>query len=178
MRAPAPTRALGGCAAQYINRSLLALGKVIAALAGDGGARGGRGARGARAQHVPYRDSKLTRLLQNSLGGNARTCLVACVSPSSYNAAESLSTARFAAAAARIVNAPVANEEPRPAALRALIAAAQVCACVHVRVHAAAAGRVPAFGAAARGDRAGLTRASSCVHARLTLTPRRPGSGY
>ena len=49
----------------------------------------------SKADHVPYRDSKLTRLLQNSLGGNSRTALIVCVSPSTWNAQETLSTLRF-----------------------------------------------------------------------------------
>jgi hypothetical protein len=57
-----------------------------------------------RTRHVPYRDSRLTYLLQDSLGGNARTCLVAAVSPAGANAAETLSTLRFADQAKRIRN--------------------------------------------------------------------------
>jgi kinesin family protein 5 len=63
--------------AKTINKSLLALGNVIFALSA---------AKGTRAPHVPYRDSKLTRLLQNCLGGNSRTTLVINCSPSSFNA--------------------------------------------------------------------------------------------
>ena len=54
-----------------INSGLLALGNVISAL----------GDESKRATHVPYRDSKLTRLLQDSLGGNSRTLMIACISP-------------------------------------------------------------------------------------------------
>ena len=68
--------------AAKINLSLSALGNVISALA-DG--RGG---------HVPYRDSKLTRLLQDSLGGNAKTVMVANVGPADWNHDETLSTLR------------------------------------------------------------------------------------
>lgn len=56
-----------------INKGLLALGNVISALAEGGGGSGGG--------HVPYRDSKLTRLLQGSLGGNSHTLMIACISP-------------------------------------------------------------------------------------------------
>lgn len=56
-----------------INKGLLALGNVISALAEGGGGTGGG--------HVPYRDSKLTRLLQGSLGGNSHTLMIACISP-------------------------------------------------------------------------------------------------
>lgn len=58
-----------------INKGLLALGNVISALAEGGGGSGGGGG------HVPYRDSKLTRLLQGSLGGNSHTLMIACISP-------------------------------------------------------------------------------------------------
>ena len=66
--------------AKNINKSLSALGNVIAALA-DG-----------NKTHIPYRDSKLTRILQESLGGNAKTTVVICASPASFNEAETKST--------------------------------------------------------------------------------------
>ncbi|VDL70027.1 unnamed protein product [Nippostrongylus brasiliensis] len=69
-----------------INCGLLALGNVISAL---GGANG-------KVSHVPYRDSKLTRLLQDSLGGNSRTLMVACVSPSDSDFVETLNTLKYA----------------------------------------------------------------------------------
>lgn len=68
--------------AKNINKSLSALGNVINALV-EGSA------------HVPYRDSKLTRILQESLGGNARTTIVICCSPAQYNEAETRSTLLF-----------------------------------------------------------------------------------
>ena len=58
----------------------------------------------AAGQHVPYRDSKLTRMLQHCFGGNARTVLICCCSPASYNLAETLSTLRFGDRAATIKN--------------------------------------------------------------------------
>jgi hypothetical protein len=64
-----------------------ALGNVISALV-DG-----------KSKHIPYRDSKLTRMLQDSLGGNTKTCMIANVSPADYNFEESLSTIRYAARA-------------------------------------------------------------------------------
>ena len=69
--------------AKAINKSLSALGNVIAALASD------------KKSHVPYRDSKLTRILQESLGGNSRTTIVICCSPASFNEAETRSTLEF-----------------------------------------------------------------------------------
>ncbi|ESR46415.1 hypothetical protein CICLE_v10000365mg [Citrus x clementina] len=72
--------------AKTINKSLSALGNVISALTcGSPG----------KAFHIPYRDSKLTRILQDALGGNSRTALLCCCSPSTSNSAESLSTLRF-----------------------------------------------------------------------------------
>ncbi|XP_036141223.1 osmotic avoidance abnormal protein 3 isoform X2 [Monomorium pharaonis] len=92
--------------AASINLSLSALGNVISALAAGNG------------RHVPYRDSKLTRLLRDSLGGNARTLMIACVSPSDIDAEETLSTLRYAARARCIKNKPIINEDPKDALLR------------------------------------------------------------
>ncbi|KAJ2783045.1 hypothetical protein GGI15_002730, partial [Coemansia interrupta] len=86
-----------------INRSLAALGKVIAALSEESQA----------AMHVPYRDSVLTWLLRDSLGGNSRTFMVANVAPAA--ARESLSTLRYAHRAKRIVNRAMVNEQATPA---------------------------------------------------------------
>ncbi|KAK9846008.1 hypothetical protein WJX81_008288 [Elliptochloris bilobata] len=84
-----------------INSSLSALGNVIAALTD---------ARGARA-HVPYRDSKLTRLLEDSLGGNCKTTILAMISPALDAFPESLSTAKFAQRAKAVRNAARVNED-------------------------------------------------------------------
>ncbi|XP_051961530.1 kinesin-like protein KIF3B [Xyrauchen texanus] len=92
--------------ATKINLSLSALGNVISALV-DG-----------RSTHVPYRDSKLTRLLQDSLGGNARTVMVANIGPASYNLEETLTTLRYANRAKNIKNKPHVNEDPKDALLR------------------------------------------------------------
>ncbi|KAK2984088.1 hypothetical protein RJ640_028552, partial [Escallonia rubra] len=83
--------------AKTINRSLSALGNVINAL--TSGAQG-------KANHIPYRDSKLTRILQDALGGNSQTALLCCCSPSTSNASESLSTLRFGARAKHIKASP------------------------------------------------------------------------
>jgi kinesin family protein 5 len=85
--------------AKNINKSLSALGNVIAALA-DGSK-----------SHIPYRDSKLTRILQESLGGNAKTTIVICASPASFNEAETKSTLDFGKRAKTIKNVIAVNEE-------------------------------------------------------------------
>ncbi|KAF7466583.1 Hypothetical predicted protein [Marmota monax] len=92
--------------ATKINLSLSALGNVISALV-DG-----------RCKHIPYRDSKLTRLLQDSLGGNTKTLMVACLSPADNNYDETLSTLRYANRAKSIKNKPRINEDPKDALLR------------------------------------------------------------
>uniref|UniRef100_A0A1A9ZYS3 Kinesin-like protein n=1 Tax=Glossina pallidipes TaxID=7398 RepID=A0A1A9ZYS3_GLOPL len=85
--------------AKNINKSLSALGNVISALA-DG-----------NKTHIPYRDSKLTRILQESLGGNARTTIVICCSPASFNEAETKSTLEFGRRAKTVKNVVCVNEE-------------------------------------------------------------------
>ncbi|XP_049778944.1 kinesin heavy chain [Schistocerca cancellata] len=85
--------------AKNINKSLSALGNVISALA-DG-----------NKTHIPYRDSKLTRILQESLGGNARTTIIICCSPASFNEAETKSTLEFGKRAKTIKNVVCVNEE-------------------------------------------------------------------
>lgn len=92
--------------ATKINLSLSALGNVISALV-DG-----------KTNHIPYRDSKLTRLLQDSLGGNTKTIMIAAVSPANYNYDETLSTLRYASRAKFIQNKPKINEDPKDALLR------------------------------------------------------------
>ncbi|KAG9226271.1 hypothetical protein CCMSSC00406_0003150 [Pleurotus cornucopiae] len=88
-----------------INSGLLALGNVISAL-GDPSR-----AKSHTATHVPYRDSKLTRLLQDSLGGNAHTLMIACVSPAEWNTAETVNTLKYANRARNIKNRAVVNEK-------------------------------------------------------------------
>ncbi|OMJ88817.1 hypothetical protein SteCoe_9114 [Stentor coeruleus] len=88
-----------------INLSLSALGNVINALV-EG------------SHHVPYRDSKLTLLLQDSLGGNTKTLMIAVISPADYNYDESLSTLRYASRAKFIQNKPKINEDPKDALIR------------------------------------------------------------
>ncbi|OWM80703.1 kinesin-like protein KIN-4A [Punica granatum] len=88
----------------HINKGLLALGNVISALGDEKKRKEG--------VHVPYRDSKLTRLLQDSLGGNSRTVMIACISPADINAEETLNTLKYANRARNIQNKPVVNRDP------------------------------------------------------------------
>lgn len=96
--------------AKMINKSLSTLGLVINSLTDN------------KSSHIPYRDSKLTRVLQESLGGNSMTTLIICCSPSSYNAAETLSTLRFGQRAKRIKNKPIVNEQKSVRELENLLA--------------------------------------------------------
>ncbi|KAL7734842.1 hypothetical protein ACLKA6_011122 [Drosophila palustris] len=91
--------------ASKINLALSSLGNVISALAEN-------------SPHVPYRDSKLTRLLQDSLGGNSKTIMIANIGPSNYNYNETLTTLRYAQRAKNIQNQPVKNEDPQDAKLK------------------------------------------------------------
>jgi hypothetical protein len=93
----------------HINKSLFALGNVITSLA-DPRKRGA---------HIPYRDSKLTRLLQDSLGGSGRTLMLACCSPSSHHLDETTNTLSFASKAKNIQNRPVQPQETSGVALLA-----------------------------------------------------------
>ncbi|KAG0589833.1 hypothetical protein KC19_1G052000 [Ceratodon purpureus] len=94
----------------HINKGLLALGNVISALGDDKKRKEGG--------HVPYRDSKLTRLLQDSLGGNSRTVMIACVSPADSNAEETLNTLKYANRARNIQNKPTVNRDPMAAEMQ------------------------------------------------------------
>src|SRR6185369_5321754 len=82
--------------AGLINKSLLTLGRVINALVD-------------RSAHIPYRESKLTRLLQDSLGGRTKTCIIATISPARSNLEETISTLDYAFRAKNIRNQPQLN---------------------------------------------------------------------
>ena len=86
--------------------SLVTLGNVIQALVEK------------NSTHVPYRDSKLTILLEDSLGGNAKTMMLAAIGPADYNFDETCNTLRYADRAKRIKNAPKINENPKDAMIR------------------------------------------------------------
>ena len=95
-----------------INRSLSTLGRVIAALADA--------STGKKKTQVPYRDSILTWLLKDSLGGNSLTAMIAAISPADINFEETLSTLRYADSAKRIKNHAVVNEDPNARMIREL----------------------------------------------------------
>lgn len=99
-----------------INRSLSTLGRVIAALADLSGGKKKKGAAG----QVPYRDSVLTWLLKDSLGGNSMTAMIAAISPADINYDETLSTLRYADSAKRIKNHAVVNEDANARMIREL----------------------------------------------------------
>ncbi|KLO10672.1 kinesin-domain-containing protein [Schizopora paradoxa] len=100
--------------AGMINKSLLSLGRVITALQNQ---------KKEKNVHIPYRDSKLTRLLQDSLGGRTKTCIIATISPARSNVEETLSTLEYAIRANSIVNRPEINQRlPRNALLKDFIA--------------------------------------------------------
>ncbi|KIM65288.1 hypothetical protein SCLCIDRAFT_537986 [Scleroderma citrinum Foug A] len=106
--------------AKKINKSLSALGMVINALTDP------------KTKHIPYRDSKLTRILQESLGGNSRTTLIINCSPSAYNEAETLSTLRFGIRAKSIKNTARVNQELSPLELKGLLSKAQLANTRHL----------------------------------------------
>ncbi|OQR95523.1 kinesin, partial [Thraustotheca clavata] len=92
--------------AAMINRSLSTLGRVISSLSSN--------------ERIPYRDSTLTWLLKESLGGNSKTTMLAMVSPSSDNYDETLSTLRYAESAKKIINHVIVNEDKNAAIIRQL----------------------------------------------------------
>lgn len=93
-----------------INKGLLCLGNVISALTDES----------KKISHIPYRDSKLTRILQDSLGGNANTFMIACASPAEINFDETLNTLKYASRARNIKNKPVVNTDPHSALIAQL----------------------------------------------------------
>ncbi|KAF8985706.1 hypothetical protein BGZ46_002451 [Entomortierella lignicola] len=116
--------------AKKINKSLSALGMVINALT-DG-----------KSTHIPYRDSKLTRILQESLGGNSRTTLIINCSPSSYNDAETVGTLRFGTRAKSIKNKAKVNQELSAAELKLLLKKAKTEAITFTQYITALEGEV------------------------------------
>jgi kinesin family protein 13 len=99
-----------GCA---INKSLTVLGTCISVLADKAMGK-------AKTSVIPYRDSNLTRILQNALGGNSKTIMICAISPASMNYEESLSTLRYADRAKKILNKAVINESATDKMIREL----------------------------------------------------------
>ena len=95
-----------------INKSLSTLGRVITALA--------KKATGGGKDVVPYRESSLTRILQNALGGNSKTTMIAAISPATYNIEETISTLRYADQVKSIKNQAIVNETPQEKLIREL----------------------------------------------------------
>lgn len=110
-----------------INEGLLALGNVINALADE------ELLSKEKKVHVPYRQSKLTRLLQDALGGNSQTLFLACVSPSDTNASETLSTLHYANRARNIKNAPTKNIDANVLELQRLQSLTRIFQCELVK---------------------------------------------
>ncbi|XP_028398519.1 kinesin-like protein KIF16B isoform X2 [Dendronephthya gigantea] len=105
-----------------INKSLVTLGTVISALAeqSEKASSGGGGKDSKKKIFIPYRNSVLTWLLKDSLGGNAKTIMIAAISPADVNYAETLSTLRYANRAKNIVNKPTVNEDANVRLIREL----------------------------------------------------------
>lgn len=103
-----------------INKSLTTLGKVISALAELAANRGVAGKNRKKTDHIPYRDSVLTWLLKENLGGNSKTAMIAAVSPADINYDETLSTLRYADRAKQIVCKAVVNEDANAKMIREL----------------------------------------------------------
>ncbi|XP_043485781.1 kinesin-like protein Klp98A isoform X4 [Polistes fuscatus] len=102
----------------HINKSLVTLGSVISALAEVSSS--GDSSSSKRNVFIPYRDSVLTWLLKDSLGGNSKTIMIAAISPADCNYGETLSTLRYANRAKNIINKPTINEDPNVKLIREL----------------------------------------------------------
>ncbi|TFK42564.1 kinesin heavy chain [Crucibulum laeve] len=159
--------------AKKINKSLSALGMVINALTDS------------KAKHIPYRDSKLTRILQESLGGNSRTTLIINCSPSSYNESETLSTLRFGIRAKSIKNTARVNAELSPLELKGLLQKAQVANTSYQKYIAAleaelaiwrSGGHVEESDWAAPGKAAAAASAAAAKKAPTSPAPSTPAS--
>ncbi|CAH1637942.1 unnamed protein product [Spodoptera littoralis] len=103
----------------HINKSLVTLGSVISALAESSQPPEAR-QKGQKKVFIPYRDSVLTWLLKDSLGGNSKTIMIAAISPADCNYGETLSTLRYANRAKNIINKPTINEDPNVKLIREL----------------------------------------------------------
>jgi hypothetical protein len=157
--------------AKSINRSLSALGNVISALTADGAPPGAV---------VPFRDSKLTRLLRECLAGAAFTTLVVCASPARRDASETLSSLRFGARAKRLPCAPTAHvldaAADTPAARAAAAAAAAAALAAAAEALRGAEARADAL-QAALDDALRGRRDDAAAHAALASAQASRGGG-
>lgn len=103
----------------HINKSLVTLGSVISALS-EASSTGDMSSSSKRGVFIPYRDSVLTWLLKDSLGGNSKTIMIATISPADCNYGETLSTLRYANRAKNIINKPTINEDANVKLIREL----------------------------------------------------------
>lgn len=103
----------------HINKSLVTLGSVISALA-EQSTQSLHNQINKKRAYIPYRDSVLTWLLKDSLGGNSKTIMIAAISPADCNYSETLSTLRYANRAKNIINKPTINEDPNVKLIREL----------------------------------------------------------
>lgn len=99
---------------------MVTLGSVISALAEQSNSNTTNGSSSKRVLYIPYRDSILTWLLKDSLGGNSKTIMIAALSPADCNYSETLSTLRYANRAKNIINKPTINEDPNVKLIREL----------------------------------------------------------
>lgn len=104
----------------HINKSLVTLGSVISALAEQSTQSLNQQGSNRKKAYIPYRDSVLTWLLKDSLGGNSKTIMIAAISPADCNYGETLSTLRYANRAKNIINKPTINEDPNVKLIREL----------------------------------------------------------
>ena len=152
--------------AKKINKSLSALGMVINSLT-DG-----------KSTHIPYRDSKLTRILQESLGGNSRTTLIINCSPSSFNDAETISTLRFGVRAKAIKNKAKINAELSPLELKQLLKKSQTQATTYEAYISNLEGEVQVWrsGETVSKEQWTLPLAGFAAASRTEKRPPRPGT--
>ncbi|KAJ1462875.1 P-loop containing nucleoside triphosphate hydrolase protein [Pelagophyceae sp. CCMP2097] len=155
-----------------INLSLHTLGRCISALAAKHKGNKGDGAEGNPSVHVPYRESKLTRLLQDSLGGNSMTRLIATISPAQDCVDESISTLRFADRAKHVVSS-VRRNEHRPID-HAMVQKLQR-EVRHLRALLQGDGEAPQLDVAA--ELARLREENAALRAQLGAPARPPASG-
>jgi hypothetical protein len=172
--------------AAHINSGLLSLGNVIVALANSSDINNRTDKDGNKITHqphIPYRQSKLTRVLQDSLGGNSLTCLIACISPVDLDFEETHNTLKYAGRACKIFNAPIRNsvteeELMLPPPLPEALAGCRLRRSNSAASESADSGEI-GNKAALHGNRCETRLKSSCGSRKIMTLPRIfcPGSG-